>query len=255
MHAKWVFVLLAIAFGLGFVIFGVGSGSTGISDALQNAFNFGGGSGTSIGSLQKKVAKHPTDAAAWLDLATAYETKQRTQDAVNALQQYVALKPKDANGLGQLASQYTTLVQNDYTALQTSQSNAVLSSPATLFQPPTTSPLSKVLSTDATKSPLDAAVQAQASTDATSASTALQTAEQEAVSTYQQLAKLTPKDPTAQLQLGNYAQLVGDNTVAIAAFETFLKLAPDDLEAPKVRTALKALKKAAATASSSSSGG
>ena len=37
-----MFVLLAVAFALGFVIFGVGSGSTGISDALQNAFNFGG---------------------------------------------------------------------------------------------------------------------------------------------------------------------------------------------------------------------
>ena len=50
-----------LAFGLGFVIFGVGSGSTGISDALQNAFNFGS-SGTSISSLEKKVAKHPENA-------------------------------------------------------------------------------------------------------------------------------------------------------------------------------------------------
>ena len=37
-HAKWVFVLLAVVFGLGFVLLGVGSGSTGIADALQSFF-------------------------------------------------------------------------------------------------------------------------------------------------------------------------------------------------------------------------
>ena len=47
-HAKWAFVLLAVVFALGFVFFGVGSGSTGISDALQNAFNFGNKGGSSI---------------------------------------------------------------------------------------------------------------------------------------------------------------------------------------------------------------
>jgi len=56
-HAKWAFVLLAIVFALSFVVFGVGSGSTGISSVLQNAFNFGGGGGSSISSLAKKVEK------------------------------------------------------------------------------------------------------------------------------------------------------------------------------------------------------
>src|ERR1044072_4047316 len=45
-HAKWMFVLLAIVFGVGFVAFGVGSGSTGISDILRGNF-FGGGPSTS----------------------------------------------------------------------------------------------------------------------------------------------------------------------------------------------------------------
>ena len=36
-HAKWAFVLLALVFGLGFVFLGIGSGSNGITDALQNA--------------------------------------------------------------------------------------------------------------------------------------------------------------------------------------------------------------------------
>ena len=81
-----MFVLLAIAFALGFVLFGVGSGSTGISDILQNALHFGSRGGTSISKLENKTVKHPQDAKAWRDLATAYEQKQRTQDAVNALE-------------------------------------------------------------------------------------------------------------------------------------------------------------------------
>ena len=121
MHAKWAFVLLALVFALGFVFFGVGSGSTGISDALQNAFHFGGTGGTSLSKAEKKTQKHPQDAQAWRDLATAYEQKQRTQDAVNALVRYTALRPKDAGGLQELAAQYSQLAQkysNDYTAAQ-----------------------------------------------------------------------------------------------------------------------------------------
>ena len=94
-HAKWAYVFLAVAFVLGFVLLGVGSGSTGLSDVFQNAFNFGSSNGTSIGSLQKKVTKQPQNATAWRDLATAYEQKQRTSDAVSALERYTALRPKD----------------------------------------------------------------------------------------------------------------------------------------------------------------
>ena len=74
--------------------------------ALQNAFNFGGSGGTSISSLQSKVAKNPNSAADWRDLATAYEQKQRTSDAVTALEHLTALHPKDTNALAELASQY-----------------------------------------------------------------------------------------------------------------------------------------------------
>ena len=104
-HAKWAYVGLAVAFILGFVLLGVGSGSTGVSDVLQNAFNFGSGSGTSISSLQKKTEKNPSDSQAWRDLATALEGKQRTQEAVTALQRYTALRPQDQSALQELATQ------------------------------------------------------------------------------------------------------------------------------------------------------
>jgi tetratricopeptide (TPR) repeat protein len=253
-HAKWVFVLLAVCFGLGFVIFGVGSGSTGISDALQNAFNFGG-SGTSIGSLESKVSKHPGDAAAWRNLATAYETKQRTQDAINALERFTALKPKNADALGELASQYAQLDQTYYTQYQTALANSATAVPSSQFQPAAGTPFGKAFSsTTALQSPIDAAVETQASDDLASVNQNLTSTEALTVSTYQRLAKLTPKDATTQLQLGQYAEAAGNNAVAIAAFKKFLVLAPTDVDAATVRKDLKALEKAAGASTTSPSG-
>ncbi len=248
-----MFALLAVAFGLGFVIFGVGSGSTGISDALQNAFHFGGSS-TSISSLQNKVAKHPENATDWRNLATAYETKQRTQDAINALERFTALKPKNADALGELASQYAALVQTNYADYQ----NALA---ATLRQPREPVPAEHVVgvrqgvrSSSVPKSPIDTAVEDAGDVEPQQPEPNLSAAEQLTVSAYQRLAKLTPKDATTQLQLGQYAQAAGNNTVAIAAFKKFLKLAPTDVEAPTVRSNLKTLLKSTGASTTAPSG-
>ena len=249
-----MFLLLAVAFALGFVIFGVGSGSTGISDALQNAFSFGG-SGTSISALQKKVDKHPENAADWRNLATAYEAKQQTQNAIDALERYTALQPKNSDALGELASEYAALVQSSYTAYQNGLAANAAADPAGQVQLSTTSSFGKAFSsTSVPKSPLDAAVADQATTDISTLSQNLSAAEQLTVSAYQRLAKLTPKDATTQLQLGQYAEAAGNSPVAIAAFRKFLKLAPTDVEAPTVRTDLKTLLKTAAASTTGSSG-
>src|SRR5437763_13326695 len=73
-QAKWVFVFLALVFGLGFVFFGVGSGSTGLGDILRGNFIiFGGGSTTSSGvkNALKRTQEHPKSPAAWNALASA----------------------------------------------------------------------------------------------------------------------------------------------------------------------------------------
>jgi tetratricopeptide (TPR) repeat protein len=239
-HAKWVFLVLAICFALGFVIFGVGSGSTGISDALQNAFNFGG-SGTSIGSLEKQVGKNPQNATAWRNLATAYETKQRTGDAINALERFTALRPKNADALGELASEYVLLDQQYYTDYQNGLAAGSVAAPASQFQLSTTSPFGKAFGAAKSQSPIDAAVLSQQSSEIQTLASNLTTEENLTVSTYQRLAKLQPKDATTQLQLGQAAESAGNNAVAIAAFKKFLKLAPTDLQAATVKKDLKAL--------------
>ena len=147
MHAKWAFVLLALVFGLGFVFLGIGSGSNGITDALQNAFNFGKSSGgTSISSLEHKTQKHPHDAQAWRDLATAYETKQRTNDAIIALSQYIGLRSKDQTPW-RSSPPSTASRRNQYAQDYQAQPRRPLA-PHTAFAafpPPASSPFGKAL--------------------------------------------------------------------------------------------------------------
>jgi cytochrome c-type biogenesis protein CcmH/NrfG len=252
-HAKWAFVLLAAVFLLSFTFLGVGSGSTGISDALQNAFNFGSKGGTSISKLQSNVDKHPTEAAAWRDLATALEQKQRTQEAVNALERYTALRPKDQGALAELASQYGTLATTyaaDYTAAQ--QSAAEQQSPSAAFSASPTSPFGKAFADPAAlRDPISAAVATLASAREQTALANYRSAQTSAVGAYKRLVALNPTDASVQIQLGQAAQAAQDSTTAIAAFKTFLKLAPTDPLAAQVRQALKSLEAQAATGTTS----
>ena len=208
---------------------GVGSGSTGISDALQNAFNFGKASGgASISGLEKKTQKNPLDAKAWRDLATAYETKQRTNDAIVALAQYTGLRPKDGDALAELASEYNQQA-NQYAAdYQSSlQAAAVLTPPLAAFPPASTSPFGKALNDPkALQDPISATLRAQAQSAQQTALSNYQTSQTNAEDAYKKLAKLTPKDPNAQYQLGQAAEQAGDTKTALAAYKAVVKLVP-----------------------------
>jgi tetratricopeptide (TPR) repeat protein len=239
-HAKWAYVGLAIAFVLGFVLLGVGSGSTGISDMFQNAFNFGGGGGTSISSLQSKVAKHPADASAWRDLATAYETKQRTSDAVTALQQYTALRPKDTNALSELASQYNTLAQTYATDYQNAQAAATAASPSAALAPAASTVFGKIFNDPkGLQDPIGTVAASQAQNASQTALSNFTGTQQKAEQTLEKLEKLTPTDVTVQYQLGQAALAAGDAKTAVKAYKTFLKLSPNDVDAPQVKQLLK----------------
>jgi cytochrome c-type biogenesis protein CcmH/NrfG len=239
-HAKWAYVALAAAFVLTFVLLGVGSGSTGLGDALQNAFNFGSSGGTSISKLENKVQKRPKDANAWHDLATAYEQKQRTQDAVNALERYTALRPKDAGALDELASQYTTLAQNYGADYETAQADAQAAQPSTAFAPGSSTTFGKIFSDPAgLQDPIGSVIASQAQQRAQTALSNYQSAEKNAEGTFQKLASLTPTDVTVQYQLGQSAMAASDFKTAVAAFSKFLKLSPNDVEAPRVKQLLR----------------
>jgi len=257
LHAKWAYVFLAVAFMLTFVFLGVGSGSSGISSALQNAFSFGSSGGTSISKLQSNAAKHPQDPLAWRDLATALEQKQLTQDAITALERYTALRPKDNGALAELASEYSTLANSyasDYAAAQ--QQVAAQTPPGALFAPPSTTPFGKAFNDPtALQDPISTAVSTIASTAQTTAYSNYQSAQRSAEATFKRLVALNPSDATTQIQLGQAAQAAQDTPTAIAAFTTFLKLAPTDPLAPQVKQTLKSLKSQVAPTTTSTGAG
>jgi cytochrome c-type biogenesis protein CcmH/NrfG len=256
-HAKWAYVFLAVAFVLGFVLLGVGSGSNGLSDIFQSAFGSGSSSsGASIGSLQKKVDKEPQNATAWRDLATAYEQKQRTEEAVSALQRYTALKPKDDTGFSELAAQYGILSRNYATDYQNAQLEGATASPYAAFAPPATTVIGKIFGDPkGLQDPIAAVIQQQASTKQQTAFSNYQSAQKNAEAAYKKLAGLTPDDVSVQYQLGQSAQSAGDYKTAIAAYQRFLKLSPSDVDAPRVKQLLAQAKAQAGLGASGAASG
>jgi cytochrome c-type biogenesis protein CcmH/NrfG len=254
-HAKPVFLLLAVMFALTFVFLGVGSGANGITDALQNAFHFGSAStGPSISSLEKKTQKNPGDAKAWRDLATAYETKHRTHDAITALQQYSGLRPKDTGALAELAAQYNQQAQQYATDYQAAAAAVSAATPAgAAFAPPSTTALGKAFSDPkALKDPISSAVQTLEQDKQNTAFSSYSSAQSSAEAAYKRIVGITPRDPNAQLQLAQSAQTASDAKTALAAYEAFLELSPSDPLVAQVKQQIKALKAQTAAATSAS---
>jgi tetratricopeptide (TPR) repeat protein len=240
-RAKWVFIFLAVVFGLGFVLFGVGS-SVGGGGGLSDIFNGirGGGSGqTSVEKAQKATQKDPKDAKAWHDLATAYETKGDNAAAISAWTTYTTLRPKDADGLQSLASAYEQQFSNQTQVAAAAQADAQ-NAQATNFGPPATSPLGRALGS--IQDPIGQAVSATANQRFNDALSARQATAQQLVLVYKNIAALhKPPQPIDQLPLARAAENAGDAPTAIAAYKKFLQLAPDDPSAAYARQQIKAL--------------
>jgi tetratricopeptide (TPR) repeat protein len=240
-HAKWMFVLLALVFGLGFVLFGVGAGGVGVGDIFRDS---SGTSAQSVSDAREKTEETPKDPEAWLALSTALQTEGETEEAIAALEEAIALDPKAPDSYRQLAGLHLTLATTRQQDAQLAQAIAAYRAPAQsflLFSAPTGQ---AVLS-----DPIGLGITSQVSQRATTAYQDAQNQATLAVDAYEQLAKLEPDDPNVQLELAQAAQQTGDATTAIAAYEQFLKLAPDDPNAAIVEQQLKQLRATAAAAS------
>lgn len=254
-HAKWMFAFLAVVFAFSFIIFGVGSGSTGIGDVLQNFFSGIVGTGSSLSSLQKATVKHPKDASTWRALATKLETDQKIDRAIGALQHYTKLKPKDESALEELAGLYLRRSRDYETLYENYQTEAQPYASGSPFIPQSTTAIGKAYGdTTALESPITSLISAGLNKNATDAIEKFGPLESAAVTVYQQLIKLDPTNATNQFQLGETAQVAGNNAVAIKAYDTFLKLAPHDALAATARADLKQVK-ATATATSNAKAG
>ncbi len=239
-RTKWVFILLALTFGITFVVFGVGSsvGGAGLSD-IFNGIRGGGSGQPSVSKAEKATQKDPKDAAAWKTLATAYDSNGDIVSAISAWTTYTALRPKDTDGLQALATDYEQQFSNQTQEAAAAQAEAQ-NTQATQFGPPPTSPLGRALN-----SVSDPITQAASQSANQRFNTALQTRQataQQLEGVYKKLAALhKPAEPSDQLLLAQAAQNAGDTAAAIAAYKIFVKLAPDDPNAVYARQQIKAL--------------
>jgi len=239
-----MFVFLALIFGLGFVVFGVGSDQgTGIGDLFRD----GGGasnSGISVSEARDRVKKSPKSAEAQRNLATALQEDGQTDEAIVVLNRYLELQPKDKERLQELAGLHlgraTTLARE----AQEAQVRASYLTFGSTFSTPLDLGNGATLDPD----PIDQAISTQASLAVSQAYSAAQASFQKAEETYDRLAAVAPRDPNIQLELAQAAQQSGDIAKAITAYEKFLKLAPDDPTAPIVRQQITQLKAAQASA-------
>jgi cytochrome c-type biogenesis protein CcmH/NrfG len=251
-HAKVLFVLMAAVFVLTFVFLGVGSGSTGISQIVQNFFSGTSASGSSLSSLQKKTVEHPKEAAAWLAYANKLQADQKLDDAATALKTYTTLKPKDADALNQLAGIYTQRAQDWENLYSASQQRTQALSPTPILVPKSSSKLGEALAT--VTNPLTSAVTSQTSSATSNEYSQILNYLTERLDVYKQVVKLNPQNAPAQLTLAGAATDASDTKTEIAAYKAFLKLAPTDSEAPAARKALKAAEAQQGAAASTSAG-
>jgi tetratricopeptide (TPR) repeat protein len=234
-HAKWMFLFLALVFGLGFVGFGVGAGGIGVGNIFQGS----GDSGVpSIESAEKRVSENPRDAQAFRDLATAHQAEGDTDDAIEALQSYVELRPKDVDGLRELAALYLAKTSEAQQKANEANLRAAYIVPGATIAG-TIVIGGKPLDPD----PISRAVNERLSEAVNAALTEAQTASSQAVEMYRRIAAVQPRDPNVQLELAQAAQNAGDTATVISAYERFLEIAPDDPTAPDVRRILRQLKK------------
>jgi tetratricopeptide (TPR) repeat protein len=235
-RAKLAYLVLAILFAATFAFVGVGSGQNSGLDQLFQGLNIFHHSGTSIGAAQKEVTKNP--AKGYRELATAYESKGDTDQAISALQSYTTYRTKDVKALSELAGLQLSNASDLTTQYQTAAATAQLSAPGTAFRPQ--GKLAKAFD-----DPIETAVAGQVNTYLNDLVNKVTLAYQGAEQSYQQIVALHPKDSNAQFQLAQAAQNAGDTTTAVKAYTAYLKLNPDSTNAAQIRQLIKQLQPSA----------
>jgi tetratricopeptide (TPR) repeat protein len=230
-----MFVFLAIAFAGSFVLFGVGTGFGGLQDIILQEQAVGGG--PTENEARDAIEENPNNAQAHYDLSSALQGKGELEEAIPPLAKYVQLKPTDLDAKRELAGLYLRKAERHRLDAQIAQAQLQIEAPGQTFQPPPDTGLGKALAPN----PITDAAAARWNEQLNRSFTAMQTAYGSAVRVYKQVVKATPRDSSAQLELAQTAEAANDITTAIAAYEAFLKLAPEDQSAPAVRDRIKQL--------------
>jgi hypothetical protein len=272
-NGRWVFLGLAIVFGMSFILFGVGNvGGIGLNDLLQNGGGGGGGSSTStsanpdaLKAALKTAQAKPTDPQAWVAVGTAYTNEATSASdpaaaraaydkAAIAYKKAADLKPSDANLQTQLAQAYSAqaaAVEAQIQDLLTeAQAASGSDSGASQFTPPNQSP-------DAFQSAIDSAASTNTSAiydKITPLSPISTTARNSALAAWLTVTKLKPRDPNAWFQMASAAAAAGDKKNQLLGYKQFLVLVPNDPLAAPVKSQIDSLEGKTTTAPAATGG-
>jgi tetratricopeptide (TPR) repeat protein len=246
-QAKWMFVFLAVVFGLGYVIFNVGGSipGTGLGDVLQGLAQEGN-TGPSVGESRDKIEDRPNDPTGYLELSTALQREGRNAEAIEPLERYVQLKPTDRDALRQLGALHMAQARTYEEQGAAAQAQLTELTGGNVLAPGTQSPFGQEFA-----NPQITSIESQRwNQQLNQAYLGVQESYKDAVRVFEKLVAVTPDaeeadEPLIFLQLGQAAQSAGELKGAVAAYERYLEVAPDSASAPAVRQQLPALKKAA----------
>jgi tetratricopeptide (TPR) repeat protein len=237
-HAKWMFVFLALVFGLGFVIFGVGSD---VQGGLGDLFRDGGvaSDAPSVEEARERVAEQPNNADALRDLANALTAEAQTDEAIETLTRYTQLRTRDEDALRELAGLYLQKANRLQGEAELIQERAGYLTAGSDFSGSLQLPGG---GDTVGQDPIVQAVATKANEEVTEAYGAAQAEFRSAADTYDKVVQLSPRDPNIHLELAQTAQRAGDFPRAVAAYERFVQLAPDDPSVSIVKRQIAQLK-------------
>lgn len=246
-QAKWMFVFLAVVFGLGYVIFNVGGSipGTGLGDVLQG-LSQSSDAGPSVDESNDKIKDEPNNPQGYRDLASALQRENRNAEAIQPLERYVQMRPTDSEALRQLGALHMAQARINEEQGAVARAQLTELTGGDVLTPGTSSPFGQAFS-----NPQITALESQKyNQQLNNAFLGAQQSYKDATRVFNKLVAVTPdnleaEEPLIFLQLGQAAQSAGDLKAAVTAYERYLEVAPDSASAPAVRAQLPALKKAA----------
>jgi tetratricopeptide (TPR) repeat protein len=234
-QAKWVFVFLALTFGIGFVAFGVGGGGNGIGDIFQGLQRTSS-SGPSVGDAREKIAKG--DLAAYKELNEAYLADNKQDEALAAGEKYIQARPKDYDFQRSLANTYEAKAGTLRQEALVVQTELAATTGGTTFSLPQDSLLGRALGTGR----IDQELTTAANQKLTEQYSGIQKAYTRATQLFQAVAAVRRDDVQLQLFLAQAAYQAQLVPIALKAYARVIKLAPDSFEAQQAAQQLQQLK-------------
>ena len=248
-NGKWVFLALAVVFGITFVFAGVGTSGPSLVDLIgQNNDSSPTTTAADSSAVQKAEAAtkaSPEDPQVWIDLAQAEVAAGQLDKVPAAAKQAATLAPKDATVQAAIADVYLAQAA---AALQKAQTMYAEAQGGGTVNGRSAVPQQVIPGQSSGATPFQTAQESIASAKFSDVSAKVSPLQTEASDAYKAaveaqtiVTELNADDPAAWFRLGQIATAANDTTGAFAAYERFIKLAPDDPLTSKVKDEIKRL--------------